>query len=107
MNQFKHLSPADAYALFEQDSCQFADIRDEQSFALGHIPNARHVDNQTLQQFIEEADPDKALVIYCYHGNSSQSAAQYFIEKDFTEVYSMDGGFEEWRQRYPQHSSQE
>ncbi|MGJ8687207.1 MAG: rhodanese-like domain-containing protein, partial [Spongiibacteraceae bacterium] len=53
MNQFKHLSPADAYALFEQDSCQFADIRDEQSFALGHIPNARHVDNQTLQQFIE------------------------------------------------------
>lgn len=107
MNQFKHLSPAQAHALFEQGNCQFADIRDEQSFTLGHIPKARHLDNQSLQQFIEEADPDQALVIYCYHGNSSQSAAQYFVEKDFTEVYSMDGGFEEWRQHYPQQSSQE
>ncbi|WP_373083423.1 thiosulfate sulfurtransferase GlpE [Zhongshania sp.] len=102
MPTFKHISPQDAHAMLNAGNCQLADIRDEQSYASAHIPAASHLDNQSLQQFIESADPDQALIIYCYHGNSSQSAAQYFVEKDFTEVYSMDGGFEMWRQLYPQ-----
>ncbi|WP_344936619.1 thiosulfate sulfurtransferase GlpE [Zhongshania borealis] len=101
MPTFKHISPQDAQAMIAAGNCQLADIRDEQSFASAHIPAATHLDNQSLQQFVEAADPDQALIIYCYHGNSSQSAAQYFVEKDFTEVYSMDGGFEMWRQLYP------
>ncbi|MFT5889626.1 MAG: thiosulfate sulfurtransferase [Zhongshania sp.] len=105
MAEFKHISPQDAHTLITSDQCQLADIRDEQSYGLAHIPNASHLDNQSLQQFIENADPDQALIVYCYHGNSSQSAAQYLVEKDFTEVYSMDGGFEMWRQLYPQNTT--
>jgi thiosulfate sulfurtransferase len=104
MPEFKHISPQDAQSMIEA-GCQLADIRDEQSYAMSHIPSANHLDNQRLQQFIEQADPDKALIIYCYHGNSSQSAAQYFVEKDFTEVYRMDGGFEMWRQLFPQNTA--
>ncbi|WP_372865526.1 thiosulfate sulfurtransferase GlpE [Spongiibacter sp.] len=104
---FKRISIDEAEQLISQRAAQLADIRDEQSFQLGHIAGASHLDNHNLQQFIEAADPDQPLVIYCYHGNSSQSAAQFFVEKDFTEVYSMDGGFEAWRQRYPQQSGQE
>lgn len=103
---FKRISIDDAEQLLKQGA-QLADIRDEQSFALGHIEGASHLRNDNLQQFIEAADPDQALIIYCYHGNSSQSAAQFFIEKDFTEVYSMDGGFEAWRQRYPKVSGKQ
>jgi len=40
------------------------------------------------------------LIVYCYHGNSSKSAAHYFCENGFTQVYSMDGGFEAWRLKY-------
>ena len=36
--------------------CQLADIRDEQSYAMSHIPSANHLDNQGLQQFIEQAE---------------------------------------------------
>lgn len=90
--------------MLQNAATQLADIRDEQSYQLGHIAGATHLANHNLQDFIESADPDAPLIIYCYHGNSSQSAAQFFIEKDFTEVYSMDGGFEEWRQHYPQQS---
>jgi thiosulfate sulfurtransferase len=107
MAEFKHISTQDAHTLITSDQCQLADIRDEQSYSLAHIPNATHLDNQSLQQFIENADPDQALIVYCYHGNSSQSAAQYLVEKDFTEVYSMDGGFEMWRQLYPQNTTTE
>ncbi|NKQ13210.1 thiosulfate sulfurtransferase, partial [Pseudomonas sp. SST3] len=33
---------------------------------------------------------------------SSQSAAAYLINQGFSDVYSLDGGFELWRQTYPQ-----
>ncbi len=38
----------------------------------------------------------------CYHGISSQGAAQYLINQGFDAVYSVDGGFEAWhRQSLP------
>lgn len=101
MQGFKHLSPEQAHTMIQERECQIADIRDEQSYQLGHIPNATLLNEQSLHGFIESADPDKALIIYCYHGNTSLSAAQFFVEKNFSNVYSMDGGFEAWRLKYP------
>ncbi|MDE0931482.1 MAG: rhodanese-like domain-containing protein, partial [Halioglobus sp.] len=46
------------------------------------------------------ADRDQPLLIYCYHGNSSQGAADYFFNQGFEDVYSMDGGYEAWRLKY-------
>jgi thiosulfate sulfurtransferase len=40
--------------------------------------------------------------VCCYHGNSSQGAAQYFAEQGFTQAYSLDGGYEMWKVLYPQ-----
>jgi len=40
-------------------------------------------------------------VVVCYHGNSSQQAAQFFAGEGFNDVYSMDGGFEAWKLQYP------
>ena len=40
-------------------------------------------------------------IVTCYHGNSSQSAAAYLVSQGFTDVYSLDGGFELWHARYP------
>ncbi len=97
MSTFQRISIEQTLTLMENPHCQLADIRDEASYQEGHIAGASHLSNHNLQEFVEQANPDAPLVIYCYHGNSSQSAAQYFIEKDFTEVYSMDGGFEMWR----------
>ncbi len=101
MPEFKRISPQQAQALLNGGRCHLADIRDEQSFQQAHIPGAQHVGNHNLQDFVARSDPDQALIVYCYHGNSSQSAAQYFTEQNFTAVYSLDGGFELWRQQFP------
>ncbi len=77
------------------------DVRDEDSYRSAHIPGALYLDNTTVQDFIESADHSAPLVIYCYHGNSSQGAAAFFHEKGFEKTYSVDGGFEEWRTRFP------
>lgn len=79
------------------------DIRDSQSFAAGSITNSKALDNNSVQNFIAETNKSLPVVVCCYHGNSSQSAAQFLVEQGFTEVYSLNGGFEQWKMRYPQH----
>ena len=82
-------------------SATIVDIRDPASYQTGHIPNAIHLSDNTVQQFILDTDKEKPLVIYCYHGISSQGAAAYFSEQGFKEVSSMIGGFEGWLLAFP------
>lgn len=72
------------------------DIRDPQSFQAGHMENAIHIEEIDIQQFITDFPDNTPLVVCCYHGNSSQSAAAYFNEQGIEEVYSLDGGYEGW-----------
>ena len=102
MSAFKHINAGDAKALFEQGNVAIADIRDAMSFDAGHIRTAIRVDNQSLSQFIAATDKDQPLVVCCYHGNSSQGAAQFFGEQGYTNVYSLDGGYEMWKLAFPE-----
>lgn len=100
MSEFKRISPQQAQELRTQGAV-VVDIRDPQSFANGHISGSTHLDNHSLAGFIAAADFDQPLIVTCYHGNSSQSAAAYLAHQGFAEVYSLDGGFELWRGQYP------
>lgn len=105
MKEFKHISVNDTFAKLQQGEVVIADIRDEQSFSSAHIEGAFHLTNGSLLQFTQQHDFDTPVVVVCYHGNSSQGAAQYLVQQGFDQVYSMDGGFEGWRQHFPHVSS--
>ena len=98
---FKRISVHDALALHALEDTQWVDIRDEQSYQAGHIPRALLLGSHNLPAFIAAADLDKPLLVCCYHGNSSQSAAAFLVEKGFENVYSIDGGFEAWKTQGP------
>ena len=100
MSEFKRIDPISAHNL-RLDGAAVVDIRDPHSFANGHIRGARHLDNHSLADFIASADLDAPLLVVCYHGNSSQSAAAYLAHQGFSDVYSLDGGFELWNRHYP------
>ena len=100
MSEFKRISPDQAQQLREQGAV-VVDIRDPHSFANGRIAGAQHLDNQSLHAFITAADLDAPLIVCCYHGNSSQGAAAYLVGQGFSDVYSLDGGFELWQASYP------
>ena len=95
MRNYKRISIEKAQELMS-DQATIIDVRDRQSYSMGHIENAVHVSDENIQQFIDGTDKSKPLIIYCYRGNSSQDAAGYLSDKGFMNVYSMDGGFEEW-----------
>ncbi|MEH6491516.1 thiosulfate sulfurtransferase GlpE [Halopseudomonas sp.] len=100
MSDFQRIDPIQASELL-QDGAQLADIRDPQSYQQGHIPGAVRLDNDNLAQFVAAADKQTPLLVCCYHGNSSQPAAAYLASLGFNAVYSLDGGFELWRQQFP------
>ncbi|MBK5413704.1 thiosulfate sulfurtransferase GlpE [Pseudomonas sp. TH31] len=97
--------PEQAQALREQGAV-VVDVRDPATFAALHISGSKHLDNVSISDFIRAADLDAPTVVVCYHGNSSQSAAAYLISQGFSDVYSMDGGFELWRTTYPAETAQ-
>ena len=86
MTDFKRIPPEQAQALREHGAV-VVDIRDPQAYAAGHIKDATHLDNHSLHDFIAKADLDAPLIVACYHGNSSQSAAAYLVGQGFSDVY--------------------
>lgn len=101
MEQFAHISVEEAQSLLAKGQARLVDTRDPQSFALAHVEQSYHLTNDTLVAFTNEVDYETPVIVMCYHGVSSQGAAQYLIEQGFEEVYSLDGGFEAWRRTQP------
>lgn len=99
MGQFSHISVADVAA--KKDELTIVDIRDPQSFAQGHIEGAVHLSNDTVAAFLAATEKSEPVAVVCYHGVSSQQAAQFLVEQGFNTVFSMDGGFEAWRLAMP------
>jgi thiosulfate sulfurtransferase len=91
--------------VLENKSHVVVDIRDETSFSNGRITDAIHLTNENLTDFVRDADLDAPVVVCCYHGHSSQQAAQFLLSQDFTDVYSLDGGFTQWQLQYPDNIS--
>lgn len=100
--QIPTISAQAAKASFDQGTTIFVDVRDPHSFAHGHIPGAQAVGDHNVEDFIEQADKSKPHIIYCYHGHSSQGGTAYFLENGFLDVKSMDGGFTDWQQLFPE-----
>ena len=97
---WSRIAPVAANVLISERSLAILDVRDPQSFRAGHLPGALLLDNQSVQAFVEDTDKATPVLVYCYHGNSSQGASAWLAEKGFTEVYSLDGGFEGWKGQF-------
>jgi thiosulfate sulfurtransferase len=102
MEQFETIDVVQAHQRLKDGSAALVDIRDPQSFEAGHTPGAFHLTNATLSAFMQQNEFDRPVMVMCYHGNSSRSAAQYLLHQGFDAVYSIDGGFEAWARQFPQ-----
>lgn len=84
-----------------QNGAQLVDIRDPQSYALGHAQQAQHLSNASLGEFLDSASRELPVLVMCYHGNSSKGVAEYLLGQGFSAACSIDGGFEAWRAAFP------
>jgi thiosulfate sulfurtransferase len=103
---FQQIDTNQVKNLIEEKDVEIVDIRDFIAYGSAHIMNARHLSDSNVQEFLTSADRSKPLVVYCYHGHTSRGAAEYFVNSGFQNVYSLDGGFEAWRAKYPVEASE-
>lgn len=94
---WKRINARDARQLLKLGTVSVFDMRDERSFAQGHIEGATYLSNSNLEDVLLKTPHHVPVLIYCYHGNASQSGAKLFVDFGFKEVYDLVGGYESWR----------
>ena len=93
---FQCISIEEAKTILDKGDLTIIDIRDRNSFLNGHIDKAIHVEDLDIDNFLKDKNKNETILIYCYHGNSSKSAASFFVQHGFKKVLSMDEGFSGW-----------
>lgn len=78
------------------------DIRDSQSFNQAHPKAAINLNNDNLQQLLTPIAKDQTILLLCYHGISSQGAAEFISSQGFSRVSSINGGFAAWQALFPE-----
>lgn len=94
---FKRIDPATAAQVLSRDKVLVLDSRDPDNYNRAHIANARRLSSANLDALLVGTPTATPVLLYCYHGNASQTYGQMFADFGFSEVYSLDGGFAAWQ----------
>jgi rhodanese-related sulfurtransferase len=75
------------------------DVREDSEWQDGHAANAMHIPRLALSGRIRTAAPDKSarIVLYCLGGGRSAAAAATLQRLGYTNVFSLAGGFKQYR----------
>lgn len=92
----RHVSPAEAKALLEQDArARLLDVRTPAEQAQASIAGAVLLTPEYMREILA-LERDTPLVFHCHHGQRSHQAALHFLERGFTVVYNVAGGIDAW-----------
>ncbi|MFZ3139160.1 ankyrin repeat domain-containing protein [Polaromonas sp.] len=72
------------------------DARDADSHAKSGWPGSVFLGRHNQDQLLLRTDRRQPVLIYCYHGNASQTWAQMFADFGFTDVCDLVGGHAAW-----------
>lgn len=89
------LSAHDAAAMIRAEPPAIVfDVRDMASYQKSHVDGAAHLSEDRLLAWMKRLPKDAPVVIYCYKGNASKVYAQMFVDFRYSQVFSVDGGYE-------------
>ena len=95
--QIREVTPEQADQ--EQGRATFLDVREADEFEQGTIPGSVFIPRGNLETTVEGRISDKStpVVVYCAGGARSAFAAKTLAELGYTDVVSMSGGFNQWK----------
>jgi rhodanese-related sulfurtransferase len=97
----QELSVAQVHDLLaNNEDIVLVDTREDHEWETDHLPSAVHCSRGKLEFLIEDAVPDmnSKIILYCRSGARSALAAESLQKMGYTNVYSMNGGYQGWRQ---------
>lgn len=98
MGKFQIITVPDMQAMIQDESVVLLDCRKVTDYQDSHIENAMFVHEDLKVSLLKKANKTKPMIIYCYHGHASEHLAEMFSDFGFKNVFSLQGGFEQWQQ---------
>ena len=97
-SEIREVDPEAAAALVADGSLAL-DVREPDEYEQGALPDALHIARGQLETNIEGRVPnhDAPIMIYCAGGTRSAFAAKTLQDLGYTNVVSMIGGFNRWK----------
>ena len=96
MNAIRQLSAPDVKAMIDSGvPFELVDVRTIEERAIATIEGARLLDNRCHDDLLA-MDRATPIVFQCHHGIRSQSAAEYFLQQGFSNLYNLRGGIDAW-----------
>jgi molybdopterin/thiamine biosynthesis adenylyltransferase/rhodanese-related sulfurtransferase len=95
----REVEPAEAEEELGRDKAVVLDVREPDEYEQGALPGAVHIPRGTLETSVEGKIPDKSshVVVYCAGGTRSAFAAKTLQELGYSDVSSVIGGFNRWK----------
>ena len=95
-NRYQKITPQEAKEKLQSNSIVLLDVRTQEEYEAGRIPNSLLLPLDHLHK-IEEVVPnkDKEVIIYCRSGVRSRNAAKALINMGYKNVYDL-GGILDW-----------
>ncbi len=95
--QIREVEPADVVNLI--GSATFLDVREPDEYEQGALPGAVHIPRGHLEFQVEGrlTNKDEPIVVYCAGGTRSAFAAKTLQEIGYSDVVSVIGGFNRWK----------
>lgn len=94
----KSISQLEAKRIMDtDDNCIIVDVRREDEFETGHIPNAVNVPLEDIEDIAEDelTNKDALLLVYCHSGRRSKMACGILESLGYTNILEF-GGIIDW-----------
>jgi molybdopterin/thiamine biosynthesis adenylyltransferase/rhodanese-related sulfurtransferase len=97
--EIREVDTATADEMRKQPGAIVLDVREPDEYQQGAIPGALHIPRGQLESNIESraTDHDAPVIIHCASGVRSAFAAKTLAELGYTDVVSVAGGFNKWK----------
>jgi len=95
--EIREVDPSEVAAHLEH--YRLLDVREPDEYDQGAVPGAVHVPRGNLEFSVEGRLPDKGapIAVYCAGGTRSAFAAKTLQDLGYTDVVSVAGGFNKWK----------
>ncbi len=96
----KEVGTLEATQLINHHDALVLDVREDQEWAGGHIPHARHIPLRQLSGRMHELEKfkDKPIIAICRSGARSGHGCSVLRKNGFEQVYNLSGGMLAWQQ---------
>ena len=95
--KFKNITPQDAVFLINKNAF-ILDVRESSELNHGIIKDSKHINFSSVQTSLDSIKKysSRPTIVYCKSGARYATISNILSKNNFSEVYSMKGGFEAW-----------